>query len=104
MITEVKNLDVTERILKKSVEGVNGELERRQVVDGAFRFVNYLEAVQRMPLVARLSLYRACYGVFDLLRRNRQLGRRVGMFDAEVKKAISGLLSKVLVENGTGED
>ena len=104
MITEVKNLGETMRILKKSVEGVNGELERRQVVDGVFRFVNYLEAVQRMPLVARLSLYQACYGVFDLLRRNRQLGRRVGMFDAEVKKAISGLLSKVLGENGTGED
>ena len=104
MITEVKNLDVTERILKKSVEGVNGELERRQVVDGVFRFVNYLEAVQRMPVVARLSLYRACYGVFNLLRRNRQLGRRVGMFDAEVKKAISGLLSKVLVDYGVRKD
>lgn len=101
---EVKYLDVTERILKKSVEGVNGELERRQVVDGVFRFVNYLEGVQRMPVVARLSLYRACYGVFDLLRRNRQLGRRVGMFDAEVKKAISGLLSKVLGDYGTGCD
>ena len=101
---EVKYLDVTERILKKSVEGVNGELERRQVVDGVFRFVNYLEAVQRMPLVARLSLYRACYGVYDLLRRNRQLGRRVGMFDAEVKKAISGLLSKVLVDYGVRKD
>ena len=104
MITEVKNLDVTERILKKSVEGVNGELECRQVVDGVFRFVNYLEAVQRMPLVARLSLYRACYGVYDLLRRNRQLGRRVGMFDAEVKKAISGLLSKVLGDYGVRKD
>ena len=101
---EVKYLDVTARILKKSVEGVNGELERRQVVDGVFRFVNYLEGVQRMPLVARLSLYRACYGVFDLLRRNGQLGRRVGMFDAEVKKAISGLLSKVLVDYGVRKD
>ena len=54
---EVKYLDVTERILRESVKEVNGELERRQVVDGVFRFVNYLEAVQRMPVVARLSLY-----------------------------------------------
>ena len=73
-------------------------------MDGVFRFVNYLEAVQRMPLVARLSLYRACYGVYDLLRRNGQMGRRVGMFDAEVKKAISGLLSKVLVDYGVRKD
>ena len=104
MITEVKNLGETMRILRKSVEGVNGELERRQVVDGVFRFVNYLEGVQRMPVVARLSLYRACYGVYDLLRRNGQLGRRVGMFDAEVKKAISGLLSKVLGDYGVRKD
>lgn len=101
---EVKYLDVTARILRESVKEVNGELERRQVVDGVFRFVNYLEGVQRMPVVARLSLYRACYGVFDLLRRNRQLGRRVGMFDAEVKKAISRLLSKVLVDYGVRKD
>ena len=97
---EIKYLQETEQILRESVEGAKDGLERRRIVDGVFRFVNYLESVQRMPQVSRLCLYRACYGVFDLLRRNGQLGRREGMFDGEIKKTISVLLSKVLVENG----
>ena len=101
---EIKYLQETEQILRESAEGAKDGLERRRIVDGVFRFVNYLESVQRMPLVTRQCLYRACYGVFDLLRRNRQLGRREGMFDGEIKKEISMLLSKVLVGYGDGED
>ena len=97
---EVKYLQETEQILKESVEGVKDGLERRRMVDGVFRFVNYLESVQRMPLVTRQCLYHACYGVFNLLRRNCQLARREGMFDAHVKTEITRLLSKLLVENG----
>ena len=97
---EIKYLQETEQILRESVEGAKDELERRRIVDGVFRFVNYLESVQRMPQVSRLCLYRACYGVFNLLRRNRQLGRREGMFDAEVRNAIRSILSENLVENG----
>ena len=97
---EIKYLQETEQILRESVKGAKDEMERRRIVDGVFRFVNYLESVQRMPQVSRLCLYRACYGVFDLLRRNRQLGRREGMFDAEVRNAIRSILSENLVENG----
>ena len=50
--------------------------------------------------VTRQCFYRACYGVFDLLRVNGQLGRREGMFDGEIKKELSSILSKLLVENG----
>ena len=97
---EIKYLQETEQILRESVEGAKDELERRRIVDGVFRFVNYLESVQRMPLVTRQCLYGACYGVFNLLRRNGQLGRREGMFDAEVRNAIRSILSENLVENG----
>ena len=93
---EIKYLQETEQILRESVEGAKDELERRRIVDGVFRFVNYLESVQRMPLVTRQCLYGACYGVFNLLRRNRQLGRREGMFDAEVRNAIRSILSENL--------
>ena len=89
---EIKYLQETEQILRESAEGAKDGLERRRIVDGVFRFVNYLESVQRMPLVTRQCLYRACYGVFDLLRRNRQLGRRVGAFDPEVRKILAQIL------------
>ena len=101
---EIKYLQETEQILRESVEGAKDELERRRIVDGVFRFVNYLESVQRMPQVSRLCLYRACYGVFDLLRRNGQLGRREGMFDGEIKKELSSILSENLGNYGDRED
>ena len=97
---KIKYLQETERILRESVKDVKDGLERRRIVDGVFRFVNYMESVQRMPLVVRLKFYRACYGVFDLLRMNGQLGRREGMFDGEIKKELSSILSEILVENG----
>jgi hypothetical protein len=83
---------------------VTGGLERRRVVNSVFLFVDFMERVQRMPVVARLAYFEAAYAVFDLLRRNRQLGRRVGMFDDSVKIIITQLLSKLLVENGNSED
>ena len=86
------------------MKDVKDGLERRRIVDGVFRFVNYLESVQRMPLVVRLKFYRACYGVFDLLRVNGQLGRREGMFDGEIKKKLSSILSEILVGYGDRED
>ena len=101
---KIKNLQETEQILMESVEGAKDGMERRRIVDGVFRFVNYLESVQRMPLVTRQCLYHACYGVFVLLLSNRQLARREGMFDGEIKTAISGLLSKVLGNYGDRED
>ena len=104
MITEVRYLNETERILRESVERVTGGLERRRVVNSVFLFVDFMERVQRMPVVARLAYFEAAYAVFDLLRRNRQLGRRVGMFDDSVKIIITQLLSKLLVENGADED
>ena len=101
---KIKYLQETERILRESVKDVKDGLERRRIVDGVFRFVNYLESVQRMPLVVRLKFYRACYGVFDLLRVNGQLGRREGMFDGEIKKELSSILSEILVGYGDRED
>ena len=103
-MNEIKNLQETEQILRESVEGVKDGLERRRIVDGVFRFVNYMESVQRMPLLTRQCLYRACYGVFVLLLRNCQLARREGMFDPEVREAIRSILSEILGDYGDRED
>ena len=103
-MNEIKNLQETEQILRESVEGVKDGLERRRIVDGVFRFVNYMESVQRMPLLTRQCLYRACYGVFVLLLRNCQLARREGMFDGEIKKELSSILSEILGDYGDRED
>ncbi len=104
MITEVRYLNETERILRESVERVTGGLERRRVVNSVFLFVDFMERVQQMPMVARLCFYRAAFATYNLLRVNRQLGRRVGAFDKDVYAEIVKILSKLLVENGADED
>ena len=54
--------------------------------------------------VTQQCLYRACYGVFVLLLRNCQLARREGMFDGEIKKELSSILSEILGDYGDRED
>ena len=101
---KIKNLQETEQILRESVEGVKDGLERRRIVDGVFRFVNYLESVQRMPLVVRLKFYRVAFHLYNLLRKYGQLGRREGGFDPEVREAIRSILSENLGNYGDRED
>ena len=58
--------------------------ERRMVCDQLFRYVSYLESVQRMPLLARFHFFRCVLEVYDFLRKKKQLGRREGAFSEEV--------------------
>ena len=52
----------------------------------------------------RLGAFAMQQTVYYYLLRNRQLGRRVGDFDADVKSWIQELLSTLLYENECGED
>ena len=70
--------------------------ERQYVRAIAFNFVDYLEQVQRMPLVLRLTFYRVAFHLYDFLRSNRQLGRHEGAFDTEMREAIRSILSENL--------
>lgn len=100
---DLKYVGRTRAEIRLACKGMTAN-ERKYVKAMAFHFVDYLESVQRMPLVVRLKFYRACYGVFDLLRVNGQLGRREGMFDGEIKKELSSILSEILGDYGDRED
>ena len=73
--------------MKIDLEGLS-ESERRQVCDQLFRYVSYLESVQRMPLLVRFRFFRCVLEVYDFLRKKKQLGRREGAFSEEVRCAI----------------
>ena len=72
--------------------------DRRLMTDRLFDFVNFLERLQCMPLVVRLNYFGAAFAVYNFLRRNKQLGRREGGFDAEVKYEIVRALKKIADE------
>ena len=97
-------LQETGRALREAAEGVENREERHEMLTRVGEFLEFLDRVQRMPMVARRCFYRAAFATYNLLRVNSQLGRRVGMFDADVYMEITKIMSKLLVENGTGED
>lgn len=101
---KIEHLRETRRLLREAVRQLADRDERQLVLIQTAHYLERQEQLQRMPLVARLRHYRLAYYVYDYLRRNGQLGRRVGSFDRHVKEAIEGVLSEMMYENGTEGD
>ena len=101
---EIKLLQGTEQRLREAAAGVADEAERHEMLVRTCDFLEFMQRVQQMPMVTRLCFYRAAFATYNMLRVNRQLGRRVGAFDKDVYTEIVKILSKLLVENGNSED
>ena len=101
-MNEVKYVDETRAEIRLACKGMT-RYECERVRSRAFFFVDYLEQVQRMPLVVRLKFYRVVFYLFNLLRKNGQLGRREGGFDPEVREAIRSILSEKLASDDDDE-
>ena len=101
-MNEVKYVDETRAESRLACKGMT-RYECERVRSRAFFFVDYLEQVQRMPLVVRLKFYRVVFHLFNLLRKNSQLGRREGGFDPEVREAIRSVLSEKLASDDDDE-
>ena len=101
-MNEVKYVDETRAEIRLACKGMT-RYECERVRSRAFFFVDYLEQVQRMPLVVRLKFYRVVFYLFNLLRKNGQLGRREGGFDPEVREAIRNILSEKLSSDDDDE-
>ena len=83
--------------LQKALKGLS-QHERREAIRRLNNYVAHLEYVQQMDVVMRLSYWECAYAVFDYLRRNKQLGRNVGKFDAEVKQVLDDIIRELLNE------
>ena len=83
--------------LQKALKGLR-QHERREAIRRLNNYVAHLEYVQQMDVVMRLSYWECAYAVFDYLRRNKQLGRTVGKFDAEVKQVLDDIIRELLNE------
>ena len=88
--------------LQKALKGLS-QHERREAIRRLNNYVAHLEFVQQMDVVMRLSYWECAYAVFDYLRRNKQLGRTVGKFDAEVKQVLDDVIRELWYD-GPAED
>lgn len=80
---------------QKALNGLDNQNERRAALRQVNNYVAHLEQVQQMPLLTRLVYWECTYTVFDFLRRNKQLGRTVGKFDAEVKQVLDDVIREL---------
>ncbi len=86
--------------LQKALKGLS-QHERREAIRRLNNYVAHLEYVQQMDVVMRLSYWECAYAVFDYLRRNKQLGRNVGKFDAEVKQVLDDIIRELWYDGPT---
>ena len=86
--------------LQKALKGLS-QHERREAIRRLNNYVAHLEYVQQMDVVMRLSYWECAYAVFDYLRRNKQLGRTVGKFDAEVKQVLDEIIRELWYDGPT---
>lgn len=86
--------------LQKALKGLS-QHERREAIRRLNNYVAHLEYVQQMDVVMRLSYWECAYAVFDYLRRNKQLGRTVGKFDAEVKQVLDDVIRELWYDGPT---
>ena len=86
--------------LQKALKGLS-QHERREAIRRLNNYVAHLEYVQQMDVVMRLSYWECAYAVFDYLRRNKQLGRTVGQFDAEVKQVLDDIIRELWYDGPT---
>jgi hypothetical protein len=84
--------------LQKALKGLNNHHERHAALRQVNNYIAHLENVQQMDVVTRLSYWECAYAVFDYLRRNKQLGRTVGKFDAEIKQVLDDIIRELLNE------
>ena len=88
------------KCLQKALKGLS-QHERREAIRRLNNYVAHLEYVQQMDVVMRLSYWECAYAVFDYLRRNKQLGRTVGKFDAEVKQVLDDIIRELWYDGPT---
>ena len=101
---EVKYIEELRGGLIKVLDNMPSAKERKAALRTLVECCILMEMRQQLGVVTRERYHQMVLPVFNFLRRNRQLARRVGQFDKDVKLVLSCTLSKLLVEYGAGED
>ena len=104
MITEVKYLEETERALREVLKAIDSKEQRDAVLKKLGDHVAYEANVKLMPYRLQQPFYQGVFAIVVYMCMNGQMSRVEGGMDRDVKNSIEGVLSKLLVENGTGED
>ena len=101
MTMEVKYIEELRDGLVSELEKIASGEERQAVLSTVIEYCMLTERKQQLGVVDREKFHGMAVHVYNYLRRNRQLARRVGAFDKDVKLVLVSILSNLLVEYGT---
>ena len=103
-MTEEMNVRELEERLREIVNKLDNRKQRMAVLYQLGKANVFLESVQRLPLLERLTYWQGYYVMFDYLRQNGQLGTNVN-FDPLVRNNLDFVIRKLLYEDdGNGKD
>lgn len=101
---EKMNVRQLEEKLRDIVKKIDDRERQRTVLYQLAKANVFLESVQRLPLLERLTYWQGYYVMFDYLRQNGQLGTNVN-FDPLVRNSLDFVIRKLLYEDdGNGKD
>ena len=101
---EVKYIEELKQGLVGELEKISSAEERQKVLSAVIEYCMLMERKQQLGVVDREKCNRMNVLVYNYLRRNRQLARRVGAFDKDVKLVLANVLSNLLVAYGNDKD
>ena len=103
-MTEEMNVRELEERLREIVNKLDNRKQRMAVLCQLAKANVFLESVQQLPLLERLTYWQGYYVMFDYLRQNGQLGTNVN-FDPLVRNNLDFVIRKLLYEDdGNGKD
>ena len=103
-MNEVKYLQETERAIREVMKTIDSKDQRDVVLKKLGDHLAYEANVKQMPYKLQQPFYKGVTAIVVYLCMNGQMSRVDGGMNRDVKNAIEGLLSKLLVENGDRED
>ena len=103
-MNEVKYLQETERAIREVMKTIDSKDQRDAVLKKLGDHLAYEANVKLMPYRLQQPFYKGVSVIIAYLCMNGQLKRVDGGMRRDVKDSLEGVLSKLLVENGAGED
>ena len=101
---KIKYLQETERAIREVLRKIDNKEQRDMVLKKLGDHLAYEANVKLMPYRLQQPFYEGVFAIIVYLCKNGQMMRVDGGMDRDVKNLLEGVLSKLLVENGTGRD
>ena len=95
---ENKSIIELEEGLREALKDLDRDDDKRIVLVSLVKYTVFMEQVQKLPQLLKLSYWMGTFYIYVYLCRNKQLERNEGLFNANVKNNLNFVINKLLNE------